>query len=1031
MIGPAGQVNGPFTVTQAARRPRTFRISFPTRRRSAGRTRVTLASNIADINGNQLDTNLNAGIDLLRGTTGGATTTVVYSAPATYKPSPLDPGAERPAPADRRQDVGLDPDRPRQLPGVRRSASSSTSREPNDPDLQITLVAPNGAVGRCSSPGGPARRARTPTSRGRSSPTPGEPELPVVELADHQRRPAVLRAVLARPSRSRRSTASQAQGHLEAGHRRPLGQGERPGRDAQQLVADVPEGGPDQRPRRAGRRPGDRQLPDLHDRPDQPAVEQHLDGGRPGPVVNAGSPRRDRPTGSPARSARSPSTRPTRRATRSSSGASGGVWKTTNFLTTDPQGPTWIPLTDFGPTSGINIGSIAVFPRNNDPRQSIVFAGTGDAGRPTPGTPAGNTSNGVGFIISMDGGATWTLLDSTNNNLPFGQPATTSSPSPATAGGTATAKVVVDPHPTPTGQVIIYAALRGANGGLWRSIDTGQTWTEALGRSQGDATDVALDYTSATVNAVSNPTGNVNMIYAAFPGSGVYISPNRGRDPQPDGRRERRPPVPRRLNGTTGGPGQQRRQRPDRRAGGRIVLAKPAPLPASDPERRRREHPLRGLALRGRRHRRGSFDGVYLTKDNGQTWTKLQINGLPDANFLPEPGRPDQRQHQDRSTTSPATPLFAARRLRRRPWPSTRPTRTSSTSAGRPTATPRASSGSTPPTVYDSHALVPTSNNQNDGGAVAVQLDRRGLGRQQELRLPVLRRAPRSSFAFNQSPYLNLTLDPNNPFAANSTILTFNVAVVHQRRVRGQVDPVRRDALRRTRPRSCRRRNIHSIVTFVDPLTGHTRLIVGDDQGVFTGELTADGTLDHGGRHRRLPDLLAERQPPDRPVLLRGRAAEHHADATGTPGRHRPAGLFYGNGYNLGQVAVRPERPDQRQHRRPGVDRRRRRRASSPSTSADQAGIGVGVDQQGNNVVYRYLDPAYGGNRTDFFQVSIDGGQTGQPDHRPGPDRPTTRNGPAEPDVRRRARRHDREPEPGPARSPSATSRSTRSTATR
>ena len=31
-------------------------------------------------------------------------------------------------------------------------------------------------------------------------------------------------------------------------------------------------------------------------------------------------------------------------------GASGGVWKTTNFLTTDGNGPTYIPLTDFGPT---------------------------------------------------------------------------------------------------------------------------------------------------------------------------------------------------------------------------------------------------------------------------------------------------------------------------------------------------------------------------------------------------------------------------------------------------------------------------------------------------------------------------------------------------------------------------------------------------------------------------------------------------------------------------------------------------------
>src|SRR5258708_36376013 len=32
-------------------------------------------------------------------------------------------------------------------------------------------------------------------------------------------------------------------------------------------------------------------------------------------------------------------------------GVSGGVWKTTNFLTTNPQGPTYVPLTEFGPTN--------------------------------------------------------------------------------------------------------------------------------------------------------------------------------------------------------------------------------------------------------------------------------------------------------------------------------------------------------------------------------------------------------------------------------------------------------------------------------------------------------------------------------------------------------------------------------------------------------------------------------------------------------------------------------------------------------
>ena len=64
-------------------------------------------------------------------------------------------------------------------------------------------------------------------------------------------------------------------------------------------------------------------------------------------------------------------------------GASGGVWKTTNFLTTNPNGPTYIPLTDFGPTIAVNIGSITVFGRNHDPNQTIVIAATGegDTGR--------------------------------------------------------------------------------------------------------------------------------------------------------------------------------------------------------------------------------------------------------------------------------------------------------------------------------------------------------------------------------------------------------------------------------------------------------------------------------------------------------------------------------------------------------------------------------------------------------------------------------------------------------------------------
>jgi len=120
-------------------------------------------------------------------------------------------------------------------------------------------------------------------------------------------------------------------------------------------------------------------------------------------------------------------------------GASGGIWKTTDFLTTSAAGPTWIPLTDFGPTSGVNIGGIAVFPRNNNTNQSIIIAATGEGDTGTPG---------VGFLISDDGGATWNLYDSTDNVDSSGNILPISSPSRNREFvGNTSYKVIVDPKP--------------------------------------------------------------------------------------------------------------------------------------------------------------------------------------------------------------------------------------------------------------------------------------------------------------------------------------------------------------------------------------------------------------------------------------------------------------------------------------------------------------------------------------------------------------------------------------------------------
>ena len=211
-------------------------------------------------------------------------------------------------------------------------------------------------------------------------------------------------------------------------------------------------------------------------------------------------------------------------------GASGGIWKTTDFLTTSPNGPTYVPLTNFGPTSSLNIGSITVFGRNHDPNQSIIIAATGDGNTLSTG-PGVVVSPGVGFLISMNGGQTWNLYDSTDNVDANGNILSIDSANRDRMFVGATAfKVVVDPQLTPQGQVIIYAAMSttngGANGGVWRSENTGQTWQLML---PGQATDVVLDPdSSALINPTVGGSGNLQVVYAGIQGVGVYMSPNQG-----------------------------------------------------------------------------------------------------------------------------------------------------------------------------------------------------------------------------------------------------------------------------------------------------------------------------------------------------------------------------------------------------------------------------------------------------------------------------------------------------------------------
>lgn len=138
-------------------------------------------------------------------------------------------------------------------------------------------------------------------------------------------------------------------------------------------------------------------------------------------------------------------------------GVSGGLWKS------DDNGATWRPSGD-GMTN-IAVNSLAIDPL----RPSTMFAGTGEGYFREEIRGTGLPLRGGGIFTTTDGGATWQRLAATNNadfhwvnDLELG---------------------VSDPHR-------IYAATRT---GVWRSSDSGVTWTHLLAVAvRGGCLDLAL-----------------------------------------------------------------------------------------------------------------------------------------------------------------------------------------------------------------------------------------------------------------------------------------------------------------------------------------------------------------------------------------------------------------------------------------------------------------------------------------------------------------------------------------------------------
>ncbi|CAN5851858.1 hypothetical protein BH23PLA1_BH23PLA1_02280 [soil metagenome] len=626
-------------------------------------------------------------------------------------------------------------------------------------------------------------------------------------------------------------------------------------------------------------------------------------------------------------------------------GASGGVWKTTNFLTTAAGGPTYIPLTDLGPEASINIGGIAVFGREGNPDRSIVFAATGE-GDDAPGFGTYNlsqTGRGIGFLLSEDGGKSWVVLDSTTNFDPQGNPLPIDSPlRDHIFVGTSTFKVVVDPTPTEFGEVVAYAAVvdpRAGNpaGGIWQTTDTGRTWERIRA---GQATDVMFDAFSASAQ-----TGNLQRIYAAFRGEGVFLEAIRLDGGQGNVLRQDPdfvppPPIP------VGAPPST----PTTGPGGRIVLAQPRPTGDAVLDLN-----YQGWLYAAVAGNDGSLENLYLTKDRGETWTLVQIpNLLVNGNQVGipsnDPTRPDkdtgfgQANHAMSLAIDPTNPNVVY-------LGGTRTQTTADPALIRLDLT----------LMHDAHSLVwfdpdspdggqlrPGTNNAASSPSVLKDLNRA---------LPTVFDPLGNVGPFGQQ-FLNLVRNPLTPFLAQSTFFVTNVGQFANTGADARWTPFQ-GFLPNYSPLVGHTGGIHRIVTTVDPLTGHARLIVGDDHGVFTG-VDAGGTISAGignavaatGSRNGNLQLAQLYDGAAQPSLLAAQiaGAQFHgmAEDIGFPrsaaGVVNPAAATYGAiGWGAG----------------------------GPTFGSGSAVATAQVATPGTQgAVYQFKFPGQGGNFTDFFQVN-------------------------------------------------------------
>jgi hypothetical protein len=167
----------------------------------------------------------------------------------------------------------------------------------------------------------------------------------------------------------------------------------------------------------------------------------------------------------------------------------GGVWKTANAM--DPR-PTWTQLTD--DQASLSIGDVEFDP--TDATTMTLVAGIGRFS--SLGTAGGRRA---GILRTTDGGATWTPLD--GNGVLRG----------LNIAGVA-----------PRGDVIVIAANDaedGASWGIWKSSNRGVSWTKVSGAPTSGLPD-------GPVVSLAGDPASPNVLYAAGGRAGLFRSADTG-----------------------------------------------------------------------------------------------------------------------------------------------------------------------------------------------------------------------------------------------------------------------------------------------------------------------------------------------------------------------------------------------------------------------------------------------------------------------------------------------------------------------